>query len=184
MSAAHGERRNIFGHVPLSEEMLHSGAGGAVDRAITLAAAARALKARGQCLLELWPYGTALVGGAVGIATTDAATRLAVVSNLSNFRYGGIRPLIAAGVPVVSVIPVCPAFFAPQDGLVATPTKAEVLNDYHAVLLTDCVDEPSLGTLIEFRNSWGSGWGDDGYGFLRPDYLDIYAVAAAIIQPL
>jgi hypothetical protein len=42
----------------------------------------------------------------------------------------------------------------------------------HAVLLVGYRDDPT-GTVFKFRNSWGAGWGDGGYGTVSDGYLNL-----------
>lgn len=65
-------------------------------------------------------------------------------------------------------------------GKIPFPGRGEKAVGGHAVMAVGCDDEISLpgGSLgrdsqggILIRNSWGSGWGEDGYGWLSYDYI-------------
>lgn len=56
-----------------------------------------------------------------------------------------------------------------QTGIVPMPKDQEQQIGGHAILLVGYDDTKQLW---KFRNSWGSGWGDKGYGYLPYDYLN------------
>ncbi len=66
-------------------------------------------------------------------------------------------------------------FTAPR-GRVPLPSLGEWGRGQHQVLLPGGWDD--LGKWLQFANSWGLEWGDQGYGFLSRDYLDQYLVEA------
>ena len=53
-------------------------------------------------------------------------------------------------------------------GYVPLPQPDDSLLGGHAVV---CVGYDDSNQQFTFRNSWGSGWGDDGYGFLPYAYV-------------
>ena len=56
-----------------------------------------------------------------------------------------------------------------SDGLVPVPQSGEKLLGGHAIVLVGFDESKQL---VEFRNSWGDGWGDYGYGWLPYAYFD------------
>lgn len=83
-----------------------------------------------------------------------------------------IKQALIEGYPVVCGIMVYEGFESQnvsQTGNVPLPnTSTEKLLGGHAVVLTSFND--STGT-FGFRNSWGEGWGDKGYGTLPYSYI-------------
>jgi len=49
------------------------------------------------------------------------------------------------------------------------------VEDGHSIALVGYFHDPKLGDVFRFRNSWGPGWGKDGYGIMSSAYLRAYA---------
>jgi C1A family cysteine protease len=62
-----------------------------------------------------------------------------------------------------------------DDALVDAP-PGEITTDGHAVLAIG-VDTRATGERLEFKNSWGDGWGEHGYGYLTNAYWTRYGKA-------
>ncbi|MDJ0611751.1 MAG: C1 family peptidase [Kiloniellales bacterium] len=61
------------------------------------------------------------------------------------------------------------------DADVPYPTNRDKLTGGHAVLAVGYDDDWRIGDCkgaIKFKNSWGTGWGDGGYGFLPYKYIE------------
>jgi len=89
-----------------------------------------------------------------------------VERNLTHFRR-----LLAKGFPISFGFTVYESIYSPKaikTGLVPLPKKKEKTDGGHAVLCVGYNDE--LEAVI-FRNSWGKGWGREGYGFLPYEYI-------------
>lgn len=59
-------------------------------------------------------------------------------------------------------------FFSSFDGIIPMPKNNEKLLGGHAVCVVGYDDAKRL---IKFKNSWGIGWGEKGYGFISYDYV-------------
>lgn len=93
----------------------------------------------------------------------------------AHWRCQGVEQVIeaiAAGCAVVGGISVYSSMFSPEvdrTGIVPLPTRADRFEGGHA-LYFDRYDMNER--LVRFQNSWGEGWGDGGYGYVRFAYLD------------
>ncbi len=61
-----------------------------------------------------------------------------------------------------------------QDGKIPYPARGESILGGHAVLAVGYDDSITIGMCkgaFLIRNSWGVGWGGEGYGHLPYDYL-------------
>lgn len=90
-----------------------------------------------------------------------------------NITYGSVpktlvdlKTRLAAGFPIMFGVLVYENFFDNDNGDIPMP-EGEVLGG-HALVLVGYNDSTSKFT---FRNSWGTGWGDGGYGTIPYDYL-------------
>jgi len=93
-----------------------------------------------------------------------------------------VKRHLAAGIPVEF------GFFVYQDvirkaagdGRIAAPLSSDKVLGGHAVLAVGYDDNMSFGGgetgALVIRNSWGSKWGDKGYGYLSYRYFDLNLV--------
>jgi C1A family cysteine protease len=78
---------------------------------------------------------------------------------------------LASGYPFVSGIAVYESFETPKansSGVIPMPSKTESLLGGHAILI---VGYDQKKQQFIFRNSWGTTWGDKGYGYIPFNYL-------------
>lgn len=87
-------------------------------------------------------------------------------------RSGDLRSALAEGNTVVFGVTVYESFEEagvwPRRGDVQMPKPSDELLGGHAILLVGYDDDTQR---FKFRNSWGTGWGDDGYGSLPYEYV-------------
>ena len=130
------------------------------------------LKFDGQPVEAGWPYlnpedvqpttwrPPASIGACFGRNGTEGVGDLA-----------GVRSALAAGNPIVVLTMLSASFFAPVDGIVdEAPGELPEPSQRHALVAVGAgkvFGKPA--TLV--RNSWGSAWGLDGYGWLTDRYL-------------
>jgi len=77
-----------------------------------------------------------------------------------------LRACLAEGFPFVLALAVHHSMMGravTRTGMVPVPTRRDPLRGGHAIL---AVGYDHARRLIIFRNSWGRGWGDGGYGYL------------------
>ncbi len=183
LTAAHGLLRPPPAYLELSEEMLHQNAKtiGRHSDAITLTSAENALASVGQCLLSLCPYeALEAVLPLSHDAMVDASERKATL-NVQGTGFQSVKQLVLARIPAVLILELYPSFFGVQDGDVPVPSVGEVLQGRHAVVATGLVTRNGE-EVIEFRNSWSDGWGDGGYGYLLPAYLDNFCTDVRVLK--
>jgi C1A family cysteine protease len=133
----------------------------------------KSIKAQGVCAEYRWPY---IVPGNVtrkpfhgcyGAASWHKTlTYLAVAQAQAD-----MLDCLAQGYPFVFGITVYPSFETPyvdRTGFVPMPSPDEQAIGDHALL---AVGYDVAAQRITFRNSWGTGWGDGGYGTIPFAYL-------------
>ena len=77
-----------------------------------------------------------------------------------------MRRCLAEGHPIVFGLKLTQRFFQPRQGYCATPDPNDpqsASHGLHAMLLVGYNDRQSIFIV---RNSWGTSWGDQGYGYL------------------
>ena len=72
---------------------------------------------------------------------------------------------MAAGTASIVGLELTEDFFHSPDGFVPAPATNTKLYGGHAVLFVG-FDDNAFGGTFTFRNSWGEGWGDLGFGHL------------------
>jgi C1A family cysteine protease len=84
-----------------------------------------------------------------------------------------LKAALAEGLPVVIGIDVYESFeseSATATGVIPMPnTSKEQLLGGHAIC---CAGYDDSSNWVIFRNSWGTSWGDKGYGYLPYAYFD------------
>ncbi len=90
---------------------------------------------------------------------------------------GDMLACLAAGYPFVSGITVYGSFESDEaaaTGSIPMPSKTESLLGGHAIVI---VGYNQTKNQFIFRNSWGTSWGDKGYGYMPFDYLTTSGLA-------
>jgi C1A family cysteine protease len=78
---------------------------------------------------------------------------------------------LAENGPFIMGLPCFYDFFFPVNGVIKDPNDGDKQYGGHAICAVGYDDERQL---IKFKNSWGTGWGQDGYGYISYDYFTKY----------
>lgn len=84
-----------------------------------------------------------------------------------------VKTALAAGFP--SMFGFTVYNFGNDEGEFAYPGPNDIVQGGHAVVAVGYDDDRSIGSTkgaLKIRNSWGTGWGDDGYGWLPYKYVE------------
>jgi hypothetical protein len=130
-----------------------------------------------------WPYGTPHWSmGPPEAVGDDANTRALPPSRpLDPPWFDAVREALAAGDPVILTIAVVqPAWQTPQPMIDAEPGRRTQGN--HAVIAVAITEAGETHEAVLVKNSWGSGWADNGYGTISRGYLDHYTRAAHCLE--
>lgn len=173
---------------PIWQHCVHAGT--ASHDGTTLRAIADAIEHTGQPLEAIWPYNDTLGAGtepapAAAGATTFNTAGLFDVPLAHDGIDEDLEATLAAGLPVIVVLEITREFENPDvSGEIGVPSLSSPVNDYHAVTAVGAATNVARNSRrLLIRNSWGSGWGAGGYGWLPYDYLVAFAVQAAAIDP-
>lgn len=122
-----------------------------------------------------WPYGTPPFPSDRPTEATDPANHreLPAWERISPPTDAGLETALGNGRPVVVTFRLVPRAWFHSDNQVDAGPGAPIAGG-HAVLAVG-LDEQ--GRLI-IKNSWGPWWGDHGYGYVTPRYLQTYGVVA------
>jgi C1A family cysteine protease len=93
--------------------------------------------------------------------------------------FGAVARCLADGLAVVLTVRFVPLAWRDPTGLIDSARGAVVAGG-HAVLAVGVADQNDSECLI-VKNSWGTWWGQSGYGFMTDRYLTAYGVAGHVI---
>jgi C1A family cysteine protease len=122
---------------------------------------------------DIWKYRTAAFARKPPPSAYKKATR-ETISKYERVQrnIGHFRKVLAEGLPIILGISVYESIDedrVTKTGLIPIPGKKERMDGGHAILAVGYDD--SRKRLI-IRNSWGTGWGDDGYGYLPYRFIE------------
>lgn len=87
------------------------------------------------------------------------------------------RSLVVNG-PFLAGVDVYDSWFTKKvdkTGLIPMPKRSDQYQGGHAICIVGYDDSKKM---FKFKNSWGDGWGDKGYGYLTYDYMQQYCLDA------
>lgn len=132
----------------------------------------KALKKWGCCLEKTWPYIPHQFDERPPLFCYIRAKAYQITSYYRLTSLDEIKSCLADGFPVVfgfSVYDSCFHDDVAKTGVVPLPARDEKLQGGHAVMA--CGYNDRLNAIL-FRNSWGVGWGEKGYGLLPYPYFE------------
>ena len=143
------------------------------DSGCTIRGSMKAISKYGICNESLWSYN---ISNFDKLAPSNAFRDL---YKLNEFIYTfikqdltSIKEVLASGSPIVAGVLVYSSFEstnATKYGTIPMPNpKKEKLLGGHAILLVGYDDNKKV---FKFQNSWGTAWGDKGYGYIPYDYI-------------
>jgi hypothetical protein len=181
-AASDNHAANRIGWSPLSVEYLcfHTGdASAGITHGVALNDALASLKKSGQPIESDYPY---QLNGPLNSPPAFSEDRL--------FRCDGkqltatiddITSPIAAGHPVLIVMSISDAFYTPGPDAYVSSSEPVDPSRIHAVIGTG-IGFANGRTCIQVRNSWGAGWGAQGYSWIDSDYLSIRLYQTATLE--
>lgn len=110
------------------------------------------------------------------------ADTLNVIRYMHVLKEGGVKEGLGPGISLGMRF--YDSGFRAADGRLALPTPGDRFRGRHNVMVTGALTKNGDGqledALLIFRNSWGPGWGDRGYGYITREYFD-EAVESVIV---
>jgi hypothetical protein len=188
-TAAHEIARSVAfaGVEDLAEEVLYWGCK-RIDQDLipgtTFPSASTALTQWGQPVETLWPYDPVRIDTDSSYQPPAAAIDPMVCNRTRLVRIAADTPAINSvvtnGLPVMLGVQMSGPFLYPVNGHIAVPQPAGMLAEGHAMLVVGYDDGTSGQGEWIVRNSWGLGWGEDGYGYLPYRYVELHGGEAWI----
>ena len=144
---------------------------GVEDEGTSIRYAMQVLKKIGVPTEKGWPYKDVNDVDAIGEPAkwANMVARWALidsywrVENLDELKVALVDGPVPIGVPCFYEI-----FFVGSDGIVPYPANPDQYYGGHAICAVGYDDARQL---VKFKNSWGRGWGENGYGYLPYTYV-------------
>jgi len=132
-----------------------------------------ALRRDGAVEESVWPYKAGKYNEQPP-AGLDHAERFHIDSVKQLHTLKEVKASLREDGPVVIGIPVFQGMMSPEaakTGVVPLPKDREQVIGGHAVVIVGYDDDARR---MKFANSWGTGWGEQGFGYLPYEYLEKY----------
>ncbi|CAK9024697.1 unnamed protein product [Durusdinium trenchii] len=143
------------------------------DEGMSLGGAISALELKGACLERNWPFNISRVNERPPETCFNEAVRYKIAeSRKVEVRLASMRQCLAEGHPIVFGLKLTAQFFKPAPGGgITTPDPSDpqsAEHGLHAMLIVGYNDRQEVFIV---RNSWGTSWGDKGYGYVPYNYI-------------
>lgn len=143
-----------------------------IDGGASLRNGMKVINSQGYASEDVWPFNIKKINTTPSAVAYLSGRRHKVLSyqaviHTENF----VKKTLAAGFPIVLGVSVFESFESlavMQTGIIPMPDKSEGFIGGHAILIVGYDDTKKL---FKFRNSWGTTWGDKGYGYLPYEYI-------------
>jgi hypothetical protein len=132
----------------------------------------------GICLDKTMPYSQFDCATKPSAAAKGEAANWLSLKNQTRLNLNEIKQALAGNGPVRFGVPVPQSFMDASKGFVPVPSNNEQILGGHAILCLgydDNLTSPNgtKGHFI-FANSWGTSWGDKGFGYLPYAFMSFY----------
>jgi C1A family cysteine protease len=128
----------------------------------------------GVASTETWPFVSGFVNREPSReAYVDAEKKkVGAYYRIGSNRLYELKYALGSGYPVVFGIMVYPSLYkAGKTGVIPIPAPGEKRLGGHAIKAVGYDDDFEGGCVI-FQNSWGTGWGDKGFGYLPYKFIE------------
>lgn len=127
-----------------------------------------------------WPYGKPRWTSGRPPTAVQAGNRRALPGwrQLGPITMEAVRDQLADGRAIVVTLGVVRAAWRHPGGMIDAEAGRATRGN-HAVLAVGVFDAPDR---LIIKNSWGDGWGDQGFGYVTSRYFDHYALQTHVLE--
>jgi C1A family cysteine protease len=172
-SAAHEHVANIGEHLSVEYLFFHTVArtpGQNPEAGTTMVATAQTLSQEGQPVETVWPYSPSQALPWVPPTFSDPLFKTTMAPGKPTF--ADLAATLDQQLPVILGLVITDAFFRPNTQGIVPDLTPDLERGGHAVLAVGHGLDPAGQEAVLIRNSWGPGWGLDGYAWLSRSYVD------------
>lgn len=132
---------------------------------------------------RVWPYGAPQWRSGRPAAALDAANRreLPPWRRVATATFDHIRDELGLGHAVLVSLRLVRSAWRTPDGVIDAEAGQKAPAN-HAVLAVGVRDTDDRPEQVIIKNSWGTGWGADGYGFVTRRYLEHYGLRIHVLE--
>ncbi|CAJ1337231.1 unnamed protein product [Effrenium voratum] len=143
------------------------------DEGMSLGGAISALQLKGACMESNWPFALDRVNEKPSDSCFSEAMRYKISeSRKVPVDLETMRKCLAEGHPIVFGLKLTAQFFKPlRGGGIVTPDPGDPQSSKHGLHAMLIVGYNNRQKVFIVRNSWGTSWGDRGYGYVPYDYI-------------
>lgn len=150
------------------------------DTGASIRACMHALRTLGTCPEGFYPYNIEDFDEeppilAYALAQNYKAVTYYRLGDTGDDLVQAVKELISQGTPVVCGVKVFTGYFKDSGNVYYPDDLSSTSSGWHAIILMG-YDEAKK--MFKFRNSWGTDWGKNGYGWLSYDYIKNTATSA------
>jgi hypothetical protein len=158
----------------------HQAGGDAWREETSVALALDGITTHGHASEEAWPYGTPCWPADRPAAARSPANQAALGAwhPLGRLALAEIEAELTAGHAVIVTTRVVYPAWRGADGHIDAEAGLKTPAS-HAVVAVGVLDGPAR---LVIKNSWGTDWGDRGYGYMSERYLDHYGLIAHVLE--
>mmetsp|Transcript_20637 Transcript_20637/g.33703 ORF Transcript_20637/g.33703 Transcript_20637/m.33703 type:complete len:508 (-) Transcript_20637:494-2017(-) len=138
------------------------------DSGSTIEGAINALVKKGACLEETYPYDPDSCNDTPHSEAFDEAVNYKI-SKCWNIRTDAneFKHVLSKGYPIIFGCKVTKTTFT-HERIISAPNPSEEITGGHAMLIVGYFESDKMFIV---RNSWGEGWGNNGYCYMPYDYI-------------
>ncbi|CAK9005228.1 unnamed protein product [Durusdinium trenchii] len=143
------------------------------DEGMSLGGAISALELKGACMEKNWPFNIDRVNHKPNDPCFTEAVRYKIAeSKKVPVDLSSMRRCLAEGNPIVFGLKLTAQFFKPAPGGgISTPDPDDPQSSEHGLHAMLIVGYNDRQEVFIVRNSWGTSWGDGGYGYVPYSYI-------------
>jgi len=146
----------------------------------SVAAAFQGLASHKHASETAWPYGQPAYPAERPATAQHADNRRALPAwrDLPATDLQAVRAELERPAAVVLTVRFVHGAWRAADGVIDAPPDRKTITN-HAILVVGVDGEPAR---LIIKNSWGTRWGEDGYGYMSERYLESYALRAHVLE--
>jgi hypothetical protein len=160
----------------------HQVGGNPLEETTSVQFALLGLNRYGHATEAAWPYGSPAWPADRPVAAAKSARPLPAWQRLPSLTFSAVTSQLARGVAVLLTLRVVPGIWYQRGGIIDTEPGRKAPGN-HAVVAVGAIDgnDPVTRRAI-IKNSWGTGWGQSGYGLISQRYVDAYGVCGHVLE--